>query len=99
ACRDSALGGDAAHTIGQRLGRDSRHREAKEASRKRSANEFKPRNRIADWNQWPTQPAFLGGNDGLSRRLDGVTFPKWRNESVKIYGNAIVPGVAKQIFT
>jgi DNA (cytosine-5)-methyltransferase 1 len=30
--------------------------------------------------------------------LDGITFPKWRNESIKAYGNAIVPQVAYQIF-
>jgi DNA (cytosine-5)-methyltransferase 1 len=30
--------------------------------------------------------------------LDSITFPKWRNESIKAYGNAIVPQVAHQIF-
>jgi DNA (cytosine-5)-methyltransferase 1 len=30
--------------------------------------------------------------------LDTITFPKWREESVKAYGNAIVPHVAYQIF-
>jgi DNA (cytosine-5)-methyltransferase 1 len=30
--------------------------------------------------------------------LDGITFPKWRNESIKGGGNAIVPQVAHQIF-
>jgi DNA (cytosine-5)-methyltransferase 1 len=30
--------------------------------------------------------------------LDGVTFPKWRNESLKAYGNAIVPQLAFQLF-
>jgi len=28
----------------------------------------------------------------------GITFSKWRNESIKAYGNAIVPQVALQIF-
>lgn len=37
-------------------------------------------------------------DDGLPRRLDGITFPKWRRESLKSYGNAIVPQVAYQIF-
>lgn len=32
------------------------------------------------------------------RLLDGITFPKWRNESIKAAGNAIVPQVALQIF-
>jgi DNA (cytosine-5)-methyltransferase 1 len=30
--------------------------------------------------------------------LDGITFSKWRTESIKAYGNAIVPQVAYQIF-
>ena len=30
------------------------------------------------------------GDDGISGRLDGITFPKWRNESIKVFGNAIV---------
>jgi DNA (cytosine-5)-methyltransferase 1 len=30
--------------------------------------------------------------------LDGITFSKWRNESIKAYGNAIVPQVAYEIF-
>jgi DNA (cytosine-5)-methyltransferase 1 len=30
--------------------------------------------------------------------LDSITFPKWRNESIKAAGNAIVPQVAHQIF-
>jgi DNA (cytosine-5)-methyltransferase 1 len=30
--------------------------------------------------------------------LDSISFPKWRNESIKAYGNAIVPQVAYQLF-
>jgi len=51
-----------------------------------------------DWQNFPTQPPICGGDDGLSRELDGITFPKWRNESIKAYGNAIVPQVAYEIF-
>ena len=48
---------------------------------------------------FPTvEPTIRGGNDGIPRKLDGITFPKWRNESIKAYGNAIVPQVAFQIF-
>ena len=50
------------------------------------------------WQDFPSQPPVCGGNDGLSRELDGITFSKWRNESIKAYGNAIVPQVALQIF-
>jgi len=51
-----------------------------------------------NWNNFPTQPPICSGNDGLSGGLDGITFSKWRNESIKAYGNAIVPQVAYQIF-
>ncbi len=50
------------------------------------------------WDNFPTQPPICGRNDGVSQRLDGITFPKWRNESIKAYGNAIVPQVAYEIF-
>lgn len=47
---------------------------------------------------FPTQSPVCGGNDGIPRELDGITFPKWRNESIKAYGNAVVPQVVYQIF-
>jgi DNA (cytosine-5)-methyltransferase 1 len=55
-------------------------------------------NERGDFSGFPTQPPICGGNDGISRELDGITFSKWRNESIKAYGNAIVPQVAYQIF-
>ena len=51
-----------------------------------------------DWQNFPTQSPICGGDDGLPTELDGITFPKWRAESIKGYGNAIVPQVALQIF-
>jgi DNA (cytosine-5)-methyltransferase 1 len=50
------------------------------------------------WQNFPTQSPICGGDDGLPTELDNITFPKWRNESIKAYGNAIVPQVALQIF-
>jgi DNA (cytosine-5)-methyltransferase 1 len=50
------------------------------------------------WDRFPTQSPICTGNDGLPTELDGITFPKWRNESIKAAGNAIVPNVALQIF-
>ena len=50
------------------------------------------------WDFFPTQSPVRWGDDGLSRELDGITFPKWRSESIKAYGNAIVPAVAFEIF-
>lgn len=51
-----------------------------------------------DWQNFPTQSPVLYGDDGISCRLDGITFSKWRNNSIKGAGNAIVPQVAYQIF-
>ena len=51
-----------------------------------------------NWQHFPTQPPVCGRNDGLSPQLDGITLSKHRIESIKAYGNAIVPQVAYEIF-
>jgi DNA (cytosine-5)-methyltransferase 1 len=56
------------------------------------------RNENRYWQNFPTVSPVYFGDDGLSDRLDSITFPKWRNESIKAGGNAIVPQVAYQIF-
>ena len=67
----------------------------------------KPKEKIAhsrlffekrDFSAFPTEPPILRRDDGISERLDSKTFSKWRNQSIKAYGNAIVPQVAYQIF-
>lgn len=50
------------------------------------------------WQNFPAQSPICGGDDGLPSELDGITFPKWRNESIKAYGNAVVPQVVHEIF-
>jgi DNA (cytosine-5)-methyltransferase 1 len=50
------------------------------------------------WEQFPTQSPICSGDDGLPTKLDGITFSKWRAESIKGYGNAIVPQVAYELF-
>jgi DNA (cytosine-5)-methyltransferase 1 len=52
----------------------------------------------SNWQNFPTQSPICSRNDGLSSRLDNITFSKWRNESIKAAGNAIVPQVVYQIF-
>jgi DNA (cytosine-5)-methyltransferase 1 len=52
----------------------------------------------SSWQRFPTQSPVCRRDDGISPNLDGITFPKWRSESIKAYGNAIVPQVALQIF-
>jgi DNA (cytosine-5)-methyltransferase 1 len=50
------------------------------------------------WDSFPSVSPICTGDDGISDRLDSITFPKWRNESIKAGGNAIVPQVVLQIF-
>ena len=66
----------------------------------RKATEFgNSYTKFGAWTKFPTvEPTICSGNDGISGKLDGITFPKWRNESIKAYGNAIVPQIALQIF-
>ena len=51
-----------------------------------------------EFQKFPTQSPICGGDDGLPTELDGITFSKWRAESIKGYGNAIVPQVAFELF-
>jgi DNA (cytosine-5)-methyltransferase 1 len=66
--------------------------------RKNQGGRIEPFGFNMEWEKFPTQSPICGGDDGLPTELDGITFPKWRNESIKAYGNAIVPQVAYQIF-
>lgn len=50
------------------------------------------------WQDFPTVAPVYNGDDGISGRLDSITFSKWRSESIKAGGNAIVPQVAYEIF-
>lgn len=50
------------------------------------------------WQNFPTQSPVCNGDDGLSSRLDGITFSKWRNKSIKGGGNAVVPQIPYAIF-
>jgi len=72
-----------------------------ELFKQQKQREFRRCNSINEFNNWhnfPTVSPICTRNDGLSNRLDGITFSKWRNESIKAGGNAIVPQVVYQIF-
>lgn len=80
----------------QRFQRRMHPPESEEAARLTST-----RNAWDPWNPWenfPTQPAICGRDDGVSARLDRITFSEWRRRSIAGYGNAIVPQVALRIF-
>ncbi len=52
------------------------------------------------WDHFPTVSPVHTRDDGLSQIMDGTAlgFTKWRTESIKAYGNAIVPQVMYRIF-
>ena len=54
---------------------------------------------IPDWSNWPSQSPVCRRNDGVSRLLVDISVSRWRKESLKSFGNAIVPQVAFQIFS
>ena len=74
--------------------RRSKANRSKKAKRHTGLRDARPR----DWKDFPSVPPVCGGDDGLPKELDGITFSKWRRESIKAYGNAIVPQVAYRIF-
>jgi DNA (cytosine-5)-methyltransferase 1 len=63
-----------------------------------SGNSIKPIHTRKWWSAFPSVSPICTGDDGIFNRLDSITFPKWRNESIKAGGNAIVPQVVYQIF-
>jgi len=71
---------------------------SREEGRSEQTERTKPLDESRGWEEFPTFPPVCGGDDGLPKELDGITFSKWRRESIKAYGNAIVPQVAYRIF-
>lgn len=51
------------------------------------------------WRNWPTQSPLCDGDDGFSAKLDGITFSKWRKETIKLGGNSVSPELVFEIFT
>jgi len=86
--------GNAPDTFSDKRQRRSKANRSKKAKRHTGLRDARPR----DWKDFPSVPPICGGDDGLPKELDGITFSKWRRESIKAYGNAIVPQVALRIF-
>lgn len=59
---------------------------------------FRKSNQRNVWDAFPSVSPLCIGDDGVSDRLDGITFSRWRQESIKGGGNAVVPQVVLQIF-
>jgi DNA (cytosine-5)-methyltransferase 1 len=77
---------------------NSNKRKQKFTTFNRGMGRIRQFNEKDSWCFFPTQSPVCGGDDGIPTQLDGITFSKWRSESIKGYGNAIVPQIAYQLF-
>lgn len=66
--------------------------------REKQGGRIEPLGQHTGWEKFPSESPVCGGNDGIPRELDRITFSKWRNESIKAYGNAVVPQIPFAIF-
>lgn len=88
-----------AHAISERL--EGMYQSwGEESERKCVWRDFARHCEEGHWKHFPTQSPVCRGNDGIPYDVDSLTisFPKWRQESIKAYGNAWVPQVAYEIF-
>ena len=107
-CEESKANGEGEQSIHSRIGATSDEGNAtnpKNIGRKDALENgelergrFRFGNKPPTWDSFPSKSPICGGDDGLPTELDGITFSKWRGESIKGYGNAIVPQIAHQLF-
>jgi DNA (cytosine-5)-methyltransferase 1 len=64
----------------------------------RQEEQSKAQHSTKGWESFPTTPCVRGGDDGLPYELDSISVSKWCKESIKAYGNAVVPQVVHEIF-
>lgn len=103
-CRD----GESADSVCERLEREDEPGSGEGGERMRVRGDVAGHDWTADaglipgnrWRDFPTVSPVHRGNDGIPIRLDNlsISFGKWRTESLKAYGNAIVPQVMYRIF-
>lgn len=95
--RTGGSNGTSADTYGQRCHEFQSSGQSSQ-TQERIAQNGNGKQRIPDWDDFPTQSPVCSRNDGFPGELAGLSFPAWRRESIKACGNAIVPQVALQIF-
>lgn len=101
---------DASYSCGERLEGKNESGDKEEGVRKYIRRNT-PGCDIQDFSKFPTQSPICGGDDGFSDRLDACPVPEWlkvnkrwrfsswwRKESIKAYGNAVVPQIPYLIF-
>jgi DNA (cytosine-5)-methyltransferase 1 len=86
-----------AHSNGLRLETKCNKSRYKQNKTRASSDVF-TRDAFTQWDSTKRGTGSVCRGDGLSEGLDEITFSEWRKESIKAYGNAIVPQVALQIF-
>jgi DNA (cytosine-5)-methyltransferase 1 len=97
-CREFLRNASDSQCIDLENERNEQRSMGKENSRQ-STTRFEYGNIRSNWSAFPTsKPTICGRNNGFSNELDGITFSKWRNESIRAYGNAVVPNVVFEIF-
>jgi DNA (cytosine-5)-methyltransferase 1 len=92
--------GDATNTNGNgfQRGLSSNFNKQQSSKKKYVEKHLSFRKQGISFSNFPTESPICGGDDGLPSKLDGITFSKWRAESIKGYGNAICPQIAYEIF-
>jgi DNA (cytosine-5)-methyltransferase 1 len=86
------------HTLCERQERRMHKDESEVTIRKQFSKRDAWRIKSKTWENYPTKSPICNGDDGISYGLDSITFSKWRSESIKAGGNAVVPQVVYQIF-
>jgi len=56
------------------------------------------RGTTSQWSKATRGSGNVSKDDGIPKTMDGITVSKWKQESIKAFGNAIVPQVAYEIF-
>jgi DNA (cytosine-5)-methyltransferase 1 len=94
--RRVCINGDSSNTNCEMLeSRDGQRETGRRANEKVRTKSF---NKPGDWSAFPSVSPICTRDDGFSNRLDGITFPRWRNESIRAAGNAVVPQLVLQFF-
>jgi len=86
--------GTEARNIRESKGKTQSERSESSSTIKTSCNKIHK----SRWENFPTVSPICDGDDGISDRLDSITFSKWRKQSIMAGGNAVVPQLIYVLF-
>lgn len=97
--REGAIRNVATNPSGIRLQRRASRSQTKERA-KSADKQSQGCNKLPgqEWEMFPSESPVFRRDDGISKRLDGISLHKWHEESCRGYGNAVVPQLVLQIF-